>query len=111
MNRSQIEQSAALEQHLERLGQSTADIKRKMVPSGSGAYWLIDLADKTGAVEGVLHRVLERLVGQPAEVAQALMADGRRGWRCVTCSDSRNGWLPRTTRLDAIVAAIMEHNR
>lgn len=73
----------------------------------TGPAWVPDLADETGAVEGVLHRVLEKLVGEPVEVQASGTAPE---WRAHGVRASCSTWPTETrypTRLDAIVAAML----
>lgn len=65
-----------------------------------------NLADETGAVEGVLHRVLERLVGALVEVLHNV--GGSNGWSVWRVKGERIGAGSHPpTRLDAIVAALL----
>lgn len=84
-----------------------------MVQHGGGASSVPNLADETGAVEGVLHRVLERLVGEPVEVVTfyGLIVTPRAApmWGARQPNSGRwfNDGQRYPSRLDAIVAALL----
>lgn len=78
-----------------------------------GPAWVPDLADETGAVEGVLHRVLERLVGEPVEVVTfyglTVTPQVAPMWGARQPNSGRwfNDGQRYPTRLEAIVAALL----
>lgn len=68
---------------------------------------LPDLAHPSGAVEGVLHRVLEKMVGVPVEVQ--CVGPRLSRWRAIANKETGGGWPDdlHPTRLEAIVAALL----
>ena len=89
----------------------TPRMPREWIPGHLGIVIpVLNLADETGAVEGVLHRVLEKLVGEPVEVQ--VMKGGTWAARAASahaCLPGANWTALHPTRLDAIVAALLAH--
>lgn len=108
MNEEQKAQALALGQIDEVSACATNNMPRVWVDRpGNAPALVLDLADQTGQVEGVLHRVLDRLVGEPVEVQ--VMKGGTWAARAASahvCLDGANWTALHPTRLDAIVGAL-----
>lgn len=80
---------------------------------GGAKFCAPNLADETGAVEGWLHRVLERLVDKLVVVDGGFDAPDKPWFRAIAIYGEGDGWVDlqdigifHPTRLDAIVGAL-----
>lgn len=88
-------------------GVRTAEV---IFTDADGKQWwapVPNLADETGEVEGRLHRVLERMVGEPVEVSCPSSVGRWRAWGHGENGRALSGGS-HATRIDAIVAALLE---